>query len=373
MSAKAAPGKKFCVFCGGPPSSKNKEHIIPRWLLRLTGNPNRRAFFGKQWLSPELKERVFSWESFTFPACEACNSRWSDLESEVKHIVDRMMKGAALSSDDFYKFLDWLDKVRVGLWFSMYYLNENYRAIIPQFHIDDRVGQQDRALLIFEGQERIKGIGMIGVNSPIFHTTPSVVYLVINQLHFISISKPFLISERIGWPFVRNMKMKDIDTDGFFGDLVPGNDQIAPVIFDTMPSPSGTVLFQPIAHPAGRNADPEGLYTTAHVIETSQPGKSGIGKLLIGNKSAEAFPNGSSIIWQPLMKYPAHELMIALTMWTAGVQRRLFLDLPDYSHFPEEDRRSRDSEIAGIVKLHDMIVEHHMKSLAKGNAAIFPA
>ena len=30
---------KVCIFCGNPPSGKNKEHVIPQWLIRATGKP----------------------------------------------------------------------------------------------------------------------------------------------------------------------------------------------------------------------------------------------------------------------------------------------------------------------------------------------
>jgi len=32
---------KYCVFCGKPPSDKNKEHVLPHWLIKMTGDPNR--------------------------------------------------------------------------------------------------------------------------------------------------------------------------------------------------------------------------------------------------------------------------------------------------------------------------------------------
>jgi hypothetical protein len=128
---KAAPGEKFCVFCGGAPTDKTKEHIIPRWLLRMTGNPKREAYFGRDWRSPDWKERKYSWDAFSFPACDACNTRWSNIEANVKRVVERMMEGDALSASDLCVFLDWMDKVRVGLWLGMYYLNDNYRAITP--------------------------------------------------------------------------------------------------------------------------------------------------------------------------------------------------------------------------------------------------
>ena len=44
MEADKLP--KFCVFCGKKPENKNKEHIIPQWLIKLTGDPNRKINLG---------------------------------------------------------------------------------------------------------------------------------------------------------------------------------------------------------------------------------------------------------------------------------------------------------------------------------------
>ena len=134
----------FCIFCGAAPSEKTREHIMPQWLLALTGDPNRPAYLGRDWLSPELKQRTYLWKSYTFPACGACNGRWSQIEGDVKEIVERMLASQPLAAQNFYRFSDWVDKVRTGLWLGMIYLNKNYRGLIPQFHIDDRVGQVAR-------------------------------------------------------------------------------------------------------------------------------------------------------------------------------------------------------------------------------------
>lgn len=356
MSPKAAPGQKFCVFCGGVPTAKNREHIIPRWLLELTGGVrNRKPYFGRQWSSQGLEKRSYSWDSFTFPACEVCNTRWAGLEADVLRIVRRMNEGAALAATDLYKFLDWMDKVRIGLWLAMIYLNNNYRAVIPQFHIDDRVGTQDRALLIYESREAVKGIGMAGVDSPIFHTMPSAFYFVANQWHFISLSKPFLLAERFGWPVLRNVKMKDADTDGFSADIEAGSAEIAQHILDSLPGFKGTALFQPIAHPAGRDDE---AYATAHVTAASQPNRRAVGKVFIGNAPASPYLEAESTGWRPAEQYPFKELMPSLSSWTAALQEKLYLDMPDYSHFAEGDRKRRDTEIEGIVKIHRMMVAH---------------
>ena len=60
VEAKEGILNMFCIFFGASHSAKTKEHIVPQWLLKLTGNPNRSAYFGRDWLSPSLKQRIYS-------------------------------------------------------------------------------------------------------------------------------------------------------------------------------------------------------------------------------------------------------------------------------------------------------------------------
>jgi len=66
--------EKFCVFCGQKPENKNKEHVLPKWLIKLTGKPNRQINVGLNFSDfekdTEIKERQYSINSFTLPACE---------------------------------------------------------------------------------------------------------------------------------------------------------------------------------------------------------------------------------------------------------------------------------------------------------------
>lgn len=65
---------KFCVFCGEVPKDKNKEHILPQWLLKLTGNPKRVVKFGFDYFNDRSLE--FDWKSLAVPSCSACNSEF---------------------------------------------------------------------------------------------------------------------------------------------------------------------------------------------------------------------------------------------------------------------------------------------------------
>lgn len=352
---------KFCIFCGGPPSDKNREHIVPQWLLKLTGDPGRSAYFGRDWLSQNLDERIYSWNAFTFPACSECNSEWSDLEGRVKDIVIGMLEGAAVSAGDLHNLLDWLDKVRTGLWLGMIYLNKNYRAIIPQFHIKERVQQKDRALFIFEYDDSDTGIVLSGCDTPIFHTTPSVCRIAINHLSFVTISSDFLLAERFGWPFATDRKFRDIDTDGFSATVVHASGKMTTPIMPFTPELEGRVLLQPIAHQYLRQTSPESFaeyYANSYVQNSSLDPSKAIGHIFVDNMAPVRYPPVPSDLWKPRVKHPRAVLDQVIGLWVAKMQRSLYLDVPDFSHFPEKDREARESEIRGVVAIQDLVIKH---------------
>ncbi|WP_263356164.1 hypothetical protein [Acidicapsa ligni] len=351
----------FCIFCGAPPSAKTREHVIPQWLLKLTGDPKRNANLGRDWMSPDFKQRIYAWSAFTFPACDACNGKWSALEARVKIIVEGMLASEPLSAQDFYVFLDWIDKVRTGLWLGMIYLNKNYRGVIPQFHIDDRVAQKDRGLLIFETDDSLEGIALGGIDSPIFHSSPSVFFLGINRFYFMSLSSDFLLARRMGWPFVSSRRFVDIDTDGFSAEMDAGTQRIETPVLPSLPSSVGTVLLQPIAHQYLRRSNPDEfrkVFLNDYVKASSIDDESGIGRLLIGNDAPTLYPTEKSDLWIPKMKYERYALASDIGLWSAELQRDLYRNQPDYSHFSDADREYRSREIEGILKIHDLIINH---------------
>jgi hypothetical protein len=121
--------KKFCVFCGKLPQEKNKEHVLPRWLIALTGNPNRIGSFGIDFTKKPFSVRRFSFDSFTFPACSDCNAAFSLLEATAEPVVRKMLAFQPVNSSELIVLLDWLDKVRVGMWLGFFYLDKNFVGI----------------------------------------------------------------------------------------------------------------------------------------------------------------------------------------------------------------------------------------------------
>jgi hypothetical protein len=202
---------RFCVFCGQPPSDKNREHVLPQWLIELTGPPKRVVNFGVNPLT--RKQPRFDWGSFVFPACSSCNERFSHLEGAVKPIVARLMERTPITGYEFIKLLDWLDKVRIGLWLGYLYLHKNAMTISPRFQIESRIGSKDRMAAVYFIETDRKGLGAYGAETICFQMFPSCFSLNLNNLHILNMSWDFMCAARCGFPFPRQMVI-DLDTDG---------------------------------------------------------------------------------------------------------------------------------------------------------------
>ena len=237
---------KFCVFCGQSPDKKTKEHVVPQWLIKLTGDPSRESFFGYDWTSPELTRRYYSWKQFTFPACKACNESWSDREGQVNQAVCRMLEGDSVAAHEIVELLTWIDKVRIGVWLGFLYLNKNHLELNPTFYINDRVAVKDRVLLIFESLPDKNGIGLTGVDTPIFQQMPSAFILSINHLHFASISNDCLVSKQLGWPYHESRRFNAENFPEILVQLAKGSKKIEFGILPEVPLVDHKILSQPI-------------------------------------------------------------------------------------------------------------------------------
>ena len=58
------------------------------------------------------------------------------------------------------------------------------------------------------------------------------------------------------------------------------------------------------------------------------------------------------------MKYERKALAMDIGLWTVEMQRDRYRDQPDYSHFPEADRKKRASDVENILKVQDLIINH---------------
>lgn len=236
---------KRCIFCNNPPKNKNKEHVIPQWLIKMTGDLGRNINLGIPCITIDSegnysyefqtekavkeKGRKFPFKHFTFPACESCNSNFANIESKIKPIYVKIESERNLNDEEASLFLDWMDKVRVGIWHGLNQLNKTSEAIKPKFGINFRAGAYDRVLLFKRLKESKKGLNLIGVETLSFHINPCVFGLRINNLLFLNVSSAFLISENLGFPYISEYKA-NTGFSGLFPKVMNCNASPAPPI-----------------------------------------------------------------------------------------------------------------------------------------------
>lgn len=189
--------QRICIFCGRSPEDKNNEHPLPRWLLEMTGDPNRVVRHGVHWETRKPFE--FAFDAFQFPACRKCNDEYSKLETSAKVIVEEIAQRKAVSPSNYVLLLDWLDKVRIGLWLGHNYLQG--APLSPTFTINSRVGTKDRMVAIYAFLDQRDGLNTWGPESPLFHFKPSVFSMRVNKVVFLNASWDWMCSSRCGYPF----------------------------------------------------------------------------------------------------------------------------------------------------------------------------
>ncbi|MFP3353309.1 hypothetical protein R0K04_18090 [Pseudoalteromonas sp. SIMBA_153] len=192
--------KPACIFCGNPPQDKNKEHIFPQWLLKLTGFDQKKASVGSNWTSG--KEIIFNTQSYTFPSCTSCNDEFGKIESKIKPVFEKLMADQAVSTSELELLLDWFDKVRIGAWLGVKYMNKGVFTMDPKYYINSRIGLKDRYLSITNTYKEEQTLNWSGVNTIAFMLSPTAFSLRVNNLVFVNCSSDFVVSKQLGFPYV---------------------------------------------------------------------------------------------------------------------------------------------------------------------------
>lgn len=291
---------KFCVFCGKKPESKNKEHIIPKWLIELTGDPNRVVEFGPVWNEEtlSLEEKKFAFDQFHFPACESCNLEHSLLEVRAKDIVQNLINESALSSEDFNVLLDWIDKIRVGLWLAYNYLQKNLSDIRPNYYISKRIGVKDRALFIYKSDSKGKGVTFSGVNAPAFQYYPICFSLRINHFCLFNLSTDFVVSKYLGLPYPKEIYFTDGPEVKYV--LNRGKERVLYPIVRASYNKKCTEVYQPRFVRNEFSTGIEYLYDTDYSRSLFQNFQMGLGKILITeNKGIIEYSTEPTRDWIP--------------------------------------------------------------------------
>jgi len=178
------------------------------------------------------------------------------LEAEAKGIIEALTRRETISAGRYLTLLDWLDKVRVGLWLTYHVLQGNPTNIQPTFHIDTRLGTKDRWIAVYPVDSEYRGLNAHGVESLLFHRAPSCFGLRVNDLTILNASADFLFAGRCGFPFP---KRRTLLLDGAnAGGLLLSEFEVTrrikhPIIRPALHKPS-VLLCQPIMQRAAGTA-----------------------------------------------------------------------------------------------------------------------
>jgi hypothetical protein len=193
------------------------------WLLELTGDPHRKIRIE---FDPDTgADIVRPASTFHFPACKTCNERYGEgLEARAQRIVIELSRRQSLAVGQCYVLLDWLDKVRVGLWLGYNALHKD--IIEPHFRIDGRVAKKDRvAIISVDPNDGFKGFNVGGCDNNVFRTTQAGIYLRINNVRILSVSSDLLIARLAGLPHATELFLSD-DYKAY-AVLAPGDNQMS--------------------------------------------------------------------------------------------------------------------------------------------------
>jgi hypothetical protein len=268
--------ERLCVFCGGKPQGENKEHVLPQWLMALTGDPKRQVDIGFNWFTG--KEMRFSLNALKFPSCQSCNDRYSQLEGIAKTIIEKVLTESTLTAYDCIYLLDWFDKLRIGLWLGFRYLNKNAFSLTPTFHIDQRIRQKDRVLAIRKLPPVSDGLNCIGGQTALFNLQPSCFSLRVNNFIFTNVSADFIISNRLGLPFQFKSIVKE-DRSGFDVIMQSGTGRFKTPLFRHHFYNPEYVILQPVFS-QGLCIAPD-LYNNDYVKDLSYEWQNGLGKVIV--------------------------------------------------------------------------------------------
>jgi hypothetical protein len=181
-----------CVFCGLEPNNKTKEHIIPTWLQKFAGGNEHPARI----LTPK-GDVILPWKNLVLPACKSCNEHYGQLEGLVKDALTGISDGE-LKASDLSLLLDWMDKLRIGIWLLQLSLGKGAHNINPNYSIGSRLGNADRLIRIFRYHTDATGIGLLGTDTMSFSLHPVAMTVFIRDIVILSVSTSGCLQQRMG-------------------------------------------------------------------------------------------------------------------------------------------------------------------------------
>ena len=374
--------EKVCVFCGKKieVGKKTKEHVLPKWLIEMTGRPKRNGFWGYDYnkvMHAKSKEElgsiepiVFPFEQFTFPACKSCNQRYGiDLETKAKDIVEKVAKQIPLSYQEIEELLDWFDKVRIGIWLGYLYLFKDLETINPHFHIDSRIGKKDRVLLVYKCEEGSKGLAVAGPGGKLFSMHPSCFMLRINDYFFVIVSNEWLLWEYLGFPYPFPFYFDENGDWGICG-MQEGNKYVSsnnqPYF---VPKTSSVCIFQPIFKSSPFLDD----LNDSYVEKFTDKEKEGIGSIFIKHVNGSIIPmeKDGFYSFDPPIEGKSDELFLKLGLGVADILIHMaerFMAIIESGDFPIIKKNGYKKPFEEAIEYEKICQENFKKQFKKENA-----
>lgn len=355
---------KFCIFCGQPPTDKNKEHVLPQWLLALTGDLKRVARFGfNMQAGQEPGAREYAFDRFTFPACERCNTHHSALENSAKGVLEKILNAAPVNPSELSVLLDWFDKVRVGLWLGFHQLSKNQLDVEPQFHIERRIGQFDRLLIVERYAPPTQRLNFGGIDTPAFGLTPSAFTLTVNDFQFTNVSYSFVVSRRLGFPYPSESYLVK-DRDGLMHTMQPARRRIMRPVLQRPIKERGLILYQPM-FPQDLADEPSDYYDDPYVRANSLDYEAGIGAVFIETPTSALRRLGDSeqIVLDSRVMCGLEELLLRSAVSICDWQDWLTEGAFGFGNLTPEQRSYVRAKQNMTRRVNDVLRDHHIRLL----------
>ena len=279
---------------------------------------------------------IYSIDSFTFPACAACNQEYGLLEKTAKGAFKKLLNAESLSKLDFCVLLDWFDKIRIGLWLGYFFLDKNPGNIKPKYFIKSRIRKHDRMLLIIRVNEDEPMLNFRGVNTPSFYYTPSCFSIDVRNFTFLNVSSPYMFSERLGFPYPDQGYWDKDEKVACYG-FSPGTKKLSVPILPIASKFDGTQIIQPIYY---STKDHPYYLTNNYIREHSYDLTNGLGEIFcFKDNEVSIIPKAESLIWLPVTSYGRNELHPDISILTIELQMMVDKMLPSAKLLPKDRQK----------------------------------
>lgn len=310
-------------------------------------------------------ERQYAFDQFTFPACEKCNTRHSALENSAKVVLEKVLSTELVRPSEMSVLLNWFDKVRVGLWLGLQQLSKNQLDVEPQFHIERRIGQFDRLLIVERYTPPTRRLNFGGTDAPAFAFTPSAFTLTVNDFHFTNVSSAFLVSRRLGFPYPSDSHLMR-DRKGLMHTMQSARRRIMRPVLQRLIKERGVILYQPM-FPSDLAEKPIDYYNDPYVRANSLNYEAGIGSLFFetSDKSVLHLRDEEQVILNPSAVYGLEELILRSVVSICDWQNWLTEGTFGLGDLTLEQRRYVRAKQNMAKRVNEILRNHHNRLLRK--------